>query len=137
MHVATGYKARFKIVVITCLRVQRQWVPVFWKLSKCLSCPKVHKDREGESSILSPFLDAVAQSDHPSLLSAPQKSYPFILTMLQHDHPSIFSRLQQNICINAPYIFDGFRMPSRLYSFQVCLEEYLTYSIPLYFKAKI
>ena len=67
---------------------------------------KVHKGREGESSIPGAFLDAAAQSNHPSLLSAPQKIYPFILTMLRHDRPSIFSRLQQNIIMNAPYIID-------------------------------
>lgn len=104
-YVAHGQKAQ-----VICFG-QRQNVPAFWKKSNYV-CPLsvlyVRKEREGEPSILSHFLDAVAQSDHPSLLSALQKSRPFILTMLQPDHPSIFSSLQQNISIIELFIFRGF-----------------------------
>lgn len=96
--------------LLTCLCDWRELMTALWKLSKyfCPVCPVVHRDRSGDSSVLSPFFNVDALSDHPSLLSAPQKSYPFNPSMLQHDHPSIFSMLPPSISIKPQCILVWF-----------------------------
>ncbi len=123
---ACGYRWLILVYLLSlaCVFKGNKWQSFESHPNMFVLCPIVHKNREGESSILSPFLDGVAQSSHPSLFSALQKNYPFILTMLQHDHPSIFSRSQQNISINAPYIIDA---EYKTAGFQAGIEEsYLT-----------